>query len=180
MGSKQISQLSLNEQLRAKDVRLNELERLKAKNDETTRRQQQKIDEFKNEIEILKTEKLSLNEQLKQREIECEQLKQRMIASDGFKNKHFSKWNAEEFLAWIVQLDAGKNAKYEKILRTKFDEQSVSGQVIQFMDKNDWNALGINNMMDRIALDRHVQGLKKEQNDDANNNNDDFEEQKEG
>merc|ERR1712129_249877 len=179
MGSKQISQLSLNEQLRAKDVRLNELERLKAKNDETTRRQQQKIDEFKNEIEILKTEKLSLNEQLKQREIECEQLKQKMIASDGFKNKHLSKWNAEEFLAWIFHLDAGKYAKYEKILRTKFAEQSVNGQVIQYLQESHWESFGVKNILDRIELNRHVQGLKKEkQNNNANDN--DFEEQKEG
>ena len=68
-------------------------------------------------------------------------------------------WSSDEFVDWICNLEQGKYSKYEEQLRTVFSQQSISGEAIPHIEKNEWKDWGVTNYMDRTKLHQHVRNL---------------------
>lgn len=135
----------------------------------------------KEQIVTMEAVQVSFDEQLKQKHNECKELKQKLTVFEtmqSIKTKHFSEWNSDAFLMWIMDLNAGKFKKYEKKLKMKFAEQNVDGRGIQFLKDVHLESWGVVDFMDRVELHQHVQDLIKKKNNPKIENN--FDDQAEG
>merc|ERR1711933_704516 len=97
--------------------------------------------EKEKQIKSLQAENDKQKEQIVTKHAENKKLKQRLQAFEtiqSIKTKHYSEWNSDTFLIWIMSLNNGKFKKYEKKLQTTFVEQGVDGQAIQFLKESHW------------------------------------------
>ena len=129
--------------------------------------------ELRLKLKQVENEKITLMDECKETKLELIEVKKelKILKRKNIDPTRFMEWTSDEFVDWICILDEGKYSKYEEQLRRAFISESISGEAIPHINKNEWKELfGINNYMDRTNLDKHVKNLIKRNKDNSNDN----------
>ena len=113
----------------------------------------------------LMVQNVSLTEQLlamqsdeKSRELEIAALRKEneRLRMDEAK---YEEWN-HQISSWILSLDNGRYAKYEKMLRRHLEDEEVDGTILGDLDVNDFTRWGIKKLADIKYLQKEIARLR--------------------
>ena len=92
----------------------------------------------------------------------------------GYDEDNYETWNADAIVDWIKNIEFPRFAKYELMLRKNLKAENVDGDVLGDLDRTDWTRFGINDIKDKICLQKHIDKLvpkNKVANQQKNDNN---------
>ena len=74
-------------------------------------------------------------------------------------SKHWSEWNSDDVVNWIVGLDEATYGKYRGKLSTNVASEGINGECLKDLDKNDLHRLGIGQFKDKNAVLKAIKEL---------------------
>lgn len=70
--------------------------------------------------------------------------------------REWEKWNADNIVDWICNLENGRFRKYEEILRKELNDGDATGSILPHLDVSDWRkSFCIKNWKDAVDLNKY-------------------------
>lgn len=102
-----------------------------------------------------------LVEEQKESQIKIQQLEEQVakLKLKAIDPSSYMKWDWEDVLMWILSLENGRYAKYEKVLRQSLSEEGVRGEYLRKVDASDVKGWGIKSFLDKKDLCKYIENL---------------------
>ena len=136
--------------------------------EEDRKREKIQTESYKNENAVMKQEIEALNKNNLDLSDECKELKHdlmdvkakynQLLRKNNIKESEYKEWDSDIITDWIIGLNQ-EYEQYEQVLRKCLMEESVDGNILNELDKNDLHRLGVKSLKHKNEIIKNIQRI---------------------